>query len=120
MYRKYFGKGEKFLVLSTVFRYLLLDCHVKAGTRFSPRMKRFFMITELEITRVDCRYTVTPRLTEISVWPNLNLNPHTSALGPTRPRRLSSENKRSYSIDSRTSTARTPLERFKYVRDSPS
>ena len=45
---------EQFLLLSTIFCYLLLDFHVKTGTRFSPRDKRLFEITEVEITRVDC------------------------------------------------------------------
>ena len=47
---------EQFLLLSTVFCYLLLDFHIKTGTRFSPRDKRLFEITEVEITRVDCTY----------------------------------------------------------------
>ena len=34
--------------------YLLLDFHVKAGTRFSLRNKRLFEISEFEITRVNC------------------------------------------------------------------
>ena len=45
---------EQFLLLSRIFRCLLLDFHVKAGTRFSPRDKRLFETTEFEITRVDC------------------------------------------------------------------
>ena len=36
------------------FFYLLIDFHVKTGTRFSPPDKRIFEITEFEITRVDC------------------------------------------------------------------
>ena len=34
--------------------YMLLDFHVKAGTRFSLRDKRLFEINEVEITRVNC------------------------------------------------------------------
>ena len=34
--------------------YILLDFHVKAGTRFSLRDKRLFEISEVEITRVNC------------------------------------------------------------------
>ena len=34
--------------------YMLLDFHVKAGTRFSLRDKRLFEISEVEITRVNC------------------------------------------------------------------
>ena len=45
---------EQFLLLSTIFCYLMLDFYVKTGIRFSLRDKRFFEITEVEITRVDC------------------------------------------------------------------
>ena len=33
---------------------LLLDFHMKTGTRFSLRDKRLFEISKVEITRVDC------------------------------------------------------------------
>ena len=33
---------------------LLLDFHVKTGTRVSLRDKRLFEISEVDITRVDC------------------------------------------------------------------
>ena len=36
------------------FFYLLLDFHVKMGTRFSLPDKWLFEIIEVEITRVDC------------------------------------------------------------------
>ena len=45
---------EKFLPLSTIFCYLMLGYYVKTGKGFSLRDKRFFEITEVEITRVDC------------------------------------------------------------------
>ena len=45
---------EQFLLLSTIFCYLL-DFYVKTGTRFSLRDKRLFEITEVEITRVNCK-----------------------------------------------------------------
>ena len=45
---------EQLLLLSTIFCYLLLDFHVKTGTRFSPPDKRLFEINEFKITRVDC------------------------------------------------------------------
>ena len=45
---------EQFLLLSTVFCYLMLDFCVKTKIRFSLRDKRLFEITEVEITRVDC------------------------------------------------------------------
>ena len=45
---------EQFLLLSTIFCYLILDFYVKTGIRFSLRDKRLFEITEVEITRVDC------------------------------------------------------------------
>ena len=44
---------QQFLLFSTIFCYLLLDFHVKTGTRFSLRHKRLFEISE-QITRVDC------------------------------------------------------------------
>ena len=40
------------------FFYLLLDFHVKAGTRFSLRDKWLFEISEVEIPRVNCIYFV--------------------------------------------------------------
>ena len=45
---------EQFLLLSTIFCYLMLDFYVKTRIRFSLRDKRLFEITEVEITRVDC------------------------------------------------------------------
>ena len=47
---------EQFLLLSTIFCYLMLDFYVKTGIRFSLRDKRLFEITGVEITRVDCIY----------------------------------------------------------------
>ena len=47
---------EQFLLLSTIFCYLMLDLYVKKGIRFSLRDKRLFEITKVEITRVDCIY----------------------------------------------------------------
>ena len=44
---------EQFFLFSTIFCYLLLDFHVKTGTRFALRDKRLFEISEIEITRVD-------------------------------------------------------------------
>ena len=38
----------------TIFCHLLLDLHVKIGTRFSLRDKRFFEMSDVEITRVNC------------------------------------------------------------------
>ena len=37
-----------------IFFYLLLDVYVLAGIRFSLRDKRFFEISAVEITRVNC------------------------------------------------------------------
>ena len=48
---------EQFLLLSTIFCYLMLDFYVKTGIIFSLRDKRLFEITEVEITRVDCIFT---------------------------------------------------------------
>ena len=49
---------EQFLPLSTIFYCLMLDFYVKTGIRFSLRDKRLFEITEVEITRVDCKRNV--------------------------------------------------------------
>ena len=48
---------EQFLLLSTIFCYLMLDFCVKARIRFSLQDKRLFEITKVEITSVDCIYT---------------------------------------------------------------
>ena len=45
---------EQFLLLSTIFSYMMLDFYVKTRIRFSLRDKWFFEITEVEIARVDC------------------------------------------------------------------
>ena len=45
---------EQFILLSTIFYYLMLDYYVTRGIRFSLRDKRLFEITKVEITRVDC------------------------------------------------------------------
>ena len=45
---------EQFLLLSTIFYYLMFDFYVKTGIRFSLRDKRLFEKTEVERTRVDC------------------------------------------------------------------
>ena len=44
---------EQFLLLSTIFCYLVIDFYVKTRIRFSLRDKRLFEITEVEIMRVD-------------------------------------------------------------------
>ena len=49
---------EQFLLLSTIFCYLMLDLYVKSGIRFSLRDKRL-----LEITRVDCTRRLNKCLT---------------------------------------------------------
>ena len=49
---------EQFLLLSTIFCYLILDFYVKTRIRISLRDKRLFEITEVEITRVDCTCTI--------------------------------------------------------------
>ena len=46
--------GAISLFFLNMFFYLLVDFHVKAGTRFSLRDKRLFEISEVEITRVHC------------------------------------------------------------------
>ena len=47
---------EQFLLLPTIFCYLMLDFYVKTRFRFSLRDKRIFEITEVEITRVDSTF----------------------------------------------------------------
>ena len=49
---------EQFLLLSTIFCYLMLDFYVETRARFSLRDKGLFDITEVEITRVACRYII--------------------------------------------------------------
>ena len=49
---------EQFLLLSTLFCYLMLDLYAKTIIRFSLRDKRLFEITEVEITRVDCKIII--------------------------------------------------------------
>ena len=63
---------EQFLLLSTILCYLILDFYVKTRIRFSLRDKRLLKITEVEITRVDCkinwsvRKIVLPRIIQTS------------------------------------------------------
>ena len=45
---------EQFLLLFTIFSYLMLDFYVKTRIGFSLRDQRLFEITEVEITRIDC------------------------------------------------------------------
>ena len=52
--RREIAPQEQFLLLSTIFSYLMLDFYVKTRIRFSLRNERLFEITEVEITRVDC------------------------------------------------------------------
>ena len=47
-------RRKLFLLFSTILCYLLLDFHVKTGSRISLREKRLFEISESEITSVDC------------------------------------------------------------------
>ena len=44
---------EQFLLLPTIFCYLMLDFYVKTRIRVSLRDKRLFEITEVEIPTVD-------------------------------------------------------------------
>ena len=52
--REEIAPEEQFLLLSTIFSYLMLALDVKTRIRFSLRDKWLFEITEVEITRVDC------------------------------------------------------------------
>ena len=53
---------EQFLLLFTIFCYLMSDFYVETRIRFSLRDKRLFEMTEVEITRVDCTLAVHPEL----------------------------------------------------------
>ena len=59
---------EQFLLLSTIFCYLILDFYVETRIRFSLRDKRLFEITEVEITRVDCITTSLTYLRCPAAW----------------------------------------------------
>ena len=49
--------GEQFLLLSTIFCYLMLEFYVKTRIRFSLLQdKQLLEITEVEITKVNCIY----------------------------------------------------------------
>ena len=52
--RREIAPQEQFLLVSTIFSYLMLDFYVKTRIRFSLRDKQLYKITEVEITRVDC------------------------------------------------------------------
>ena len=59
--RREIAPKEQFLLLSTIFCYLMLDFYVKTRVRSSLRDKRLFEINEInevEITRVDCIVTI--------------------------------------------------------------
>ena len=45
---------EQFLLLSTIFCYLMLDFYARTRISVSLQDKGLFQITEVEITRVDC------------------------------------------------------------------
>ena len=53
--REEIAPEEQFLLLPTIFCYLMLDFCVKTRIRFFLRDKRLFEITEVKIMRVDCR-----------------------------------------------------------------
>ena len=57
---------EQFLLLSTIFSYLMLDFCVKTRIRFPLRDKRLFEITKVEITRVDSIWYTEISVPEIS------------------------------------------------------
>ena len=58
---------EQFLLLFTIFSYLMLDFYVKTRIGFSLRDKRLFEITEVEITRVHCICHVHNKSTNIDL-----------------------------------------------------
>ena len=60
---------EQFLLLSTIFCYLILDFYVETRIRFSLRDKRLFEITEFEITRLDCSLVMKLRArVSVPLW----------------------------------------------------
>ena len=61
---------EQFLLLFTIFSYLMLDFYVKTRIGFSLRDKRLFEITEVEITRVDCIWTIYGLMLVFGTLPN--------------------------------------------------
>ena len=65
MEREEIAPQEQFLLLPTIFCYLMLDFNVKTRIRFSHRDKRLFEINVVEITRVD--YTVVSRYNEANL-----------------------------------------------------
>ena len=79
---------EQFLLLSTIFCYLMLDFFVKTRIRFSLPDKRLLEITEVEITRVNCIYCAhiakgafQRYTTQISLWSYLPAAGPRSAVG---------------------------------------
>ena len=58
MYKGETAPEEQFLLLSTIFCYMILYFYVKTGMRFSLRDKQLFEIIEAKITRVDCIYMI--------------------------------------------------------------
>ena len=52
---------EQFLLLFTIFSFLMLDFYVKTRIGFSLRDKRLFEITKVEITRVHCNSFFFPK-----------------------------------------------------------
>ena len=61
MERGEIASEEQFLLLSTIFCYLMLDFYFKTRIRFSLPDKQLFEITEVEIARVVSIYNVDPK-----------------------------------------------------------
>ena len=53
--------------------YLLLDFHVKAGTRYLLLDKWLFEISEVEIARVNCNYFSDSIISSVSIYENENV-----------------------------------------------
>ena len=64
---------EQFLLLYTMFSYLMLDFYVKTRIGFSLQDKRLFEITEVEITRVNCISNVK-HISFNYIWDFLEVN----------------------------------------------
>ena len=72
--RREIAPKEQFLLLSTIFSYLILDFYVKTRIRFSLRDKRLLEITEVEITRVNCILLVVLEKNFVCKIPDITLH----------------------------------------------
>ena len=81
--REEIAPEEQFLLFFIIFCYLLLDFHVKTGTRFSLPDKRLFEISKVEIRTVDCCH-ISPQ--QYIMWIFVCVE----VLQPSQPNRVTS------------------------------